>query len=404
MRRNTNIGLSIVIRSINELTQESLGRLFEPPVTQPTVARWEKGEQMPDQIHFPKIAYFLDSTQEQLRQLIENSFINVDSLHIEKKIFAPNKKHLNILKRGVISWNKWREKNPDIIPVLAGIELNHFDLDRINLDRADLRGIKLSRVDSRFSSYRMANMRYAHLNQVIFLNSDFSQANIAHSKLRYSNFRNTNLFNSNLYNSKLTKIDLNSANLNKANLNKANIIISDLSGANCIGASFENSGIYESNVFGASFIEAKVNGVKLEDVYLSPSKSNNNSLPINDLLSAKTIYIQRYNRAKFESIQREFKMEEENINLANVLAKKYGNYYYPEDLNTFNNDQDNNQVHFVEIQIGKEKFRVRFRLNYNNTKLILPETNLDAPLKIDRSRIILDINNNIIESNTSLKK
>ena len=51
--------------------------------------------------------------------------------------------------------------------------------------------------------------------------------------------------------------------------------------------------------FGASFIEAKVDGVELEDVYLSTSDTNiNNSLPINDLLSAQSTYLQRYRSCK----------------------------------------------------------------------------------------------------------
>ena len=135
------------IRSTNKLTQTSFGQLFHPPVTQSTIARWENGEQMPDKVHLPKIAHFLDSTQDELQQLIENPLINLDNLHIEKKILTPNKKHLRILKRGVIAWNKWREKNPDIIPELAGLELSHYDLDEINninFNQADLREANLS--------------------------------------------------------------------------------------------------------------------------------------------------------------------------------------------------------------------------------------------------------------------
>ena len=384
------------IRSINELTQESLGQLFEPSVTQPTVARWEKGEQMPDRIHFPKIAYFIDSTHEELQQLIENSPIDVKSLHIEKKIFTPNKKHLNILKRGVTSWNTWRKKNPGIIPVLAGIELSHFDLDRIDLDQADLRGIKLSNINSRFSFYRLADMRYAYINKVNFLNSDFSQADISHAEVRSSIFKNTILFNSNLYKSKLTKVDLNSANLRAANLSTAKITISDLSGANCVGTSFENSDICDSNVFGTSFIEAKVNGVKLEDVYLSPPDTNNHSLPINDLLSAQSIYLQRYNRAKFKNILHKFQLEEEIIDLGNTLANKFGNYCYIEDFNIFNNYQANNQSPpFVEARKTGNCFYIKFYPDFSDIELVLSGK--------AKSKIILEIDDGIIASNFELE-
>ena len=383
------------VRSTNELTQISFGQLFRPPVTQSTIARWENGEQMPDKIHFPKIAYFLDSTQEELQQLIENPSINVESLQIEKKIFTPNKKHLNILKRGVTSWNKWRDKNPDIIPVLAGIELSYFDLDKINLDGADLRGVKLSNIDSRFSSYRMADMRYAYLNQILFSYSNFSRADISHAEITYTDMKHTNLFNSNLYKSELTEVYFNSANLSKAHLSRAKITISDLSGANCIGTSFENATIYNSNVFGASFLEAEVDGVELEDVYISGSNTTNN-LPIDDLLSAQSVYLQRYNREKFTSILHKFKLEEEIIDLGSTLANKFGNYCHSENFNIFNNYRaDNQSPPFVEARRTEDHFHVKLYPNFSDIKLVLSEK--------AKTRTILEINDGIIESSFRLE-
>ena len=89
-------GLIARIRSTNELTQISFGQLFQPPVTQSTIARWESGEQKPDRIHFPKIAYFLDLTLDELQQLLENTSLDVESQQIEKKTFTPNKNHLKL--------------------------------------------------------------------------------------------------------------------------------------------------------------------------------------------------------------------------------------------------------------------------------------------------------------------
>ena len=95
---NKLLGLLIKkIRLANHLTQTEFGELFQPSVTQSTVARWEKGNQMPDRIHFPKIAYFLDFTFEELQKILEKPIASLDSLHIEKKALTPNKKHLKIL-------------------------------------------------------------------------------------------------------------------------------------------------------------------------------------------------------------------------------------------------------------------------------------------------------------------
>ncbi len=378
------------VRSTNELTQISFGQLFQPPVTQSTIARWENGEQMPDKIHFPKIAYFLDSTQEELEQLIENPPINVNRLHIEKKIFAPNKKHLNILKRGVTAWNKWREKNPEVIPVLAGIELSHFDLDKINLDRADLRGIKLSNISSNSSSYKFADLRYAYLNQVYFFNSDLSCANISQAEVRFTYFDDAKLVESDFDKSNLLEVHLNSANLSKANLNKVNLINADLRGANCTEASFENSSISNSSIFGASFLEAKLDGIKLENIYISPNEKK--GLSINDLLLAQNTYLQRYDRSTVKKIIHNFQLEEEAINLANILADKYGNYSHTEGFYVFNNYQaDNQSPPFVEARREGGFFHVVFYPDYTDQELVSSGK--------AKSRTILQINDDIIESN-----
>ena len=49
-----------------------------------------------------------------------------------------NEEHLAILQRGVDVWNAWREKNPDIIPNLRGVDLSGADLQGANLSKANL--------------------------------------------------------------------------------------------------------------------------------------------------------------------------------------------------------------------------------------------------------------------------
>jgi len=44
-----------------------------------------------------------------------------------------NAEHLQILKRGVEAWNKWREQNPEIHPCLRGANLTKAKLTRVNL-------------------------------------------------------------------------------------------------------------------------------------------------------------------------------------------------------------------------------------------------------------------------------
>ncbi|NJO99065.1 MAG: helix-turn-helix transcriptional regulator [Pleurocapsa sp. CRU_1_2] len=87
------------IRSINNLTQGKFGKIFEPSVTQSTVARWEKGEQNPDRIHFPKIASLLNLSFEEFIEFIEQPISKIEDLNIENKTLTYNERHLSMLKK-----------------------------------------------------------------------------------------------------------------------------------------------------------------------------------------------------------------------------------------------------------------------------------------------------------------
>lgn len=217
------------IRSINELTQASFAKLFNPPVTQSTVARWENGEQTPDKVHFPKIAYFIDLTLEDLETLVQSSQIDLTNLRIKKKVFSPNKKHLKVFRRGVSAWNKWRNKNPNVIPELTGIKLTAEDLDGVNLREADLRTVTFENV----------------------------------------NLNNSLLENANLEGSKLKHVSFILANLRGANFNNTKIIESNFNESNCNKAVFENAFICNCSVDGASFWKCNFKEAESESFSIS---------------------------------------------------------------------------------------------------------------------------------------
>ena len=62
----------------------------------------------------------------------------------EQKKMA-NQEHLDLLLRGVESWNQWRVNNPGIIPNLLGAYLRGTDLSGADLRRADFQGADLRR-------------------------------------------------------------------------------------------------------------------------------------------------------------------------------------------------------------------------------------------------------------------
>lgn len=49
--------------------------------------------------------------------------------------------HIEILRRGVLAWNQWRDENPDTVPDLEKAKCAHMDLRGANLRGAELTGM-----------------------------------------------------------------------------------------------------------------------------------------------------------------------------------------------------------------------------------------------------------------------
>ncbi|MGK7951724.1 MAG: pentapeptide repeat-containing protein [Xenococcaceae cyanobacterium] len=384
------------IRSTNKLTQASFGKLFQPPVTQSTIARWEKGEQIPDKVHLSTIASFLDLSTDELLTLLDNPINDADSLKIEKKTLTPNKKHLKILKQGVIVWNQWREENPDVIPELAGVKLNDIELEGINLRNADLRGSDLSNVHFHFSNFMYADLSQATLNNVIFSYACLSEANFSKAFLREVFCLDAVLSFANLQDANLHDVNLNSADLHEAKLDRANLSKVRLIGANLIDASLEKASISDSQVFGASFLGTNVNQIKLDNVRISPIErtvSTDESIPIKDLALAQITYLQRYHPSLIRKFMENCRLEEEAIKLANILVDKYGTYSHKYDIQIYSNIQETYKPPYYEVKKDDNYLHVEVIPDHQYKKLVL--------LGKVNQRIILRIDAGITESNVS---
>lgn len=67
-----------------------------------------------------------------------------------------NEEHLEILRKGVKEWNRWRETN-------AGADLTYAGLRAVNLRGANLHGVDLSRANLSNAQLIDANLRDAQL-------------------------------------------------------------------------------------------------------------------------------------------------------------------------------------------------------------------------------------------------
>ena len=384
------------IRSTNKLTQASFGKLFQPPVTQSTIARWEKGEQIPDKVHLSTIASFLDLSTDELLTLIDNPINDADSLPIEKKTLTPNKKHLKILKQGVIAWNQWREENPDVIPELAGVKLSDLQLDGIHLNGADLRGSNLSHVDFRYSNFMGVNLSKANLRDVNFYSSSLRNVNLSKASLTEVMLHTADLYSADFREANLYNVKFDSANLTKAKLDRANLREVRLIGATVLKASLENATISDSLIFGASFLETNLNQIRLENVCISPEGmecTSEEGLPVNDLALAQITYLHRYNPSLIRKFRENCQLEEEAIKLANILVDKYGEYSHTYDFRVYSNIKETHKPPYYEVKKDGNNLHVEVIPDHQYKKLVL--------LGKVNQRIILRIDAGITESHVT---
>lgn len=163
------------------------------------------------------------------------------------------KLHLDLLKEGVVSWNQWREKNPEI----------QLDLYKANLSGANLRGVHLSEANLREANLTGADLREANLYM-----AKLSGANLSAAKLSEADLVGADLFTANL-----SGADLSMANLNGANLNGANLIKANLNGANLFEVRFRGANLSEAELFSAylsraDLFEANLNKANLHKANL----------------------------------------------------------------------------------------------------------------------------------------
>ena len=109
-----------------------------------------------------------------------------------------NEKQLKILKKDVMAWHEWRERNSEIKPDLRG---------------ADLRG---------------ADLRDAHIGRTDLSSADLSNAKLTGAYLRQAKLGDAKLIGAKLIGAKLSDADLNSADFSSADFSRADLSRTDL--------------------------------------------------------------------------------------------------------------------------------------------------------------------------------
>jgi uncharacterized protein YjbI with pentapeptide repeats len=136
-----------------------------------------------------------------------------------------NEEQLSILKQGVEVWNKWRDKNRDVVIDLNGANLRNANLSEANLTEANLCRAILIRAD----------LSGAYL----------SQADLSGAFLIRANLSKASLYGADLDGANLSGADLVEAILNGVYLESADLIMSNFSYTHLQGALFRNLDLSE---------------------------------------------------------------------------------------------------------------------------------------------------------------
>lgn len=146
--------------------------------------------------------------------------------------------HLQLLRTGSSDWNRWRTRNPKLVPDLTDASISGLKFDfGTDLSRADLRGADLS-------------------------SCDLSGANLQSAQLARSNLRDSSLRKARLQNANLDLADLTGANLHGAILDRAT-----LRGAKLVGCQLDVKSIEGATLAGAILIDAYVETSPLVSAY-----------------------------------------------------------------------------------------------------------------------------------------
>jgi hypothetical protein len=113
----------------------------------------------------------------------------------------------------VDTWNRWRDRNPELRPDLSGADLRGRDLRRVNLIHANLIRANLSETRMEGALLEGAVLCGADLQGANLRSASLSEANLKHANLRGAQVARADFSQANLTGASLDGIDLSSATI-----------------------------------------------------------------------------------------------------------------------------------------------------------------------------------------------
>jgi len=167
-----------------------------------------------------------------------------------------NQDHLTVLRKGVDSWNAWRQVHLE--PDLSGIELEGQDFDGIDFSGANLQNAKLNNC-----SFARANFTGARCTDASFRGCTLSEANLTDAVLEGASFNGANLSGA-----VLDAADAKGANFSAAFLSEISFKKTQLENATFVGATLHRAVFKRAEASYAKFDRADLSDADLSNARL----------------------------------------------------------------------------------------------------------------------------------------
>lgn len=170
---------------------------------------------------------------------------------------------LEMIRKGVKTWNDWRAENPE-----AFIDLNNANLSDIDLSGCNLAGAWLNKVNFSGSNLNNANLTDAKLDDANLQKATLIKASLKNSYLRQTFLLQADLSAADLSESVLTYADLRVSNLSGVNFTKANLQEAHLGAATINKAQFVDACLAKTNLVQTKGDEVNFQNANLENAQL----------------------------------------------------------------------------------------------------------------------------------------
>jgi uncharacterized protein YjbI with pentapeptide repeats len=235
-----------------------------------------------------------------------------------------NDDHVAMLKKGVETWNKWRDANANILPnlsraYLSGANLSGAKLSGANLMLADLSGANLSGANLGGALLKDAQLPYANLSGVSLREASLERARLVgadftgvapppssdlHSTgaegrfhplsvLKGADLGGANLCEADLSFANLSGAYLGGANLSRARLIKARLIEARLDGAIMVKTDLTDADLTGCSIYGVSAWGLKLEKTKQQNLVITPG--NEPTVTVDNIEVAQFVYLLLHN-------------------------------------------------------------------------------------------------------------